>query len=52
MNQTNCTESPIHENNSITASHKNRKHYSVMVSMSDSLASNLGSIHGQIYTFL
>ena len=42
------TESPMHEQDSITASLKDRKHSSVMVRVADSLARDLGLIPGQI----
>ena len=48
----NWTESPMHEYDSITTSHKHRKHSSVMAKEAVSQASNLGSILGQVSDFL
>ena len=42
------TESPMHEQDSITASLKHRKHSSVMVRVTDILARDLGIIPGQV----
>ena len=41
------TESTMHEKDSISASHKYRKHSSVMVRVADSQATDLGSIPGK-----
>ena len=42
----------MHEYDSITTSHKHRKHSSVMAKEAGSQASNLGSIPGQVSDFL
>ena len=38
----------MHEYDSITASHKNRTHSSVLVRVADTYASDLGSTPGQV----
>ena len=42
----------MHEEDSSTASHKNRKQSSVTVRVGDSYASDLGTISGHVYTFM
>ena len=44
----NWTESPMHKYDPILASHKQGKHYNVVVKVPDSQASDLGSIPGQV----
>ena len=41
----------MHEYDSITVSHKHRKHSSVMVKMADSYKIDLGSMPDQVFEF-
>ena len=47
----NWTESPMHEFDSITASHKLRIHSSVIVRVAESSVSDLGSILSQVVEY-